>query len=78
MEIFLPNFSVIHPYTNTNPIMPKADSDEIHDSSSVVIFPELKGVSSDLNSSRFGPLKPIATPKMNAVMFTVQKRHEKL
>lgn len=78
IDIFLPSFSEIHPYTKVKPIVPNAVSDEIHDSSSLVIFPELKGVSFDLNSSRFGPLKPITTPKMKAVKFTAKIKHKKL
>lgn len=45
---------------------PNDGSDEIHDSSSVVIIPPSSGVSVDLKSSRFGPVKPITMPKMNA------------
>lgn len=56
---------------------PKPDNDEIHDSSSVVIFPDAKGVSSDLNSSKFGPVNPITIPKIKAVKFTVRLRKRK-
>lgn len=54
---------------------PKAESEDIHDSSSVVIFPESKGDASDLNNSRFGPGKPMTMPKMNAVKFTAMQNH---
>jgi hypothetical protein len=49
---------------------PKADNDEIHDSSSRVIFPDVNGVSSDLKRPKFGPVNPITIPKMNAVKLT--------
>lgn len=52
------------------PIAPKAASEEIQDSSSVVIFPEAKGVASDLKSSKLGPVNPITIPNMKAVRFT--------
>lgn len=52
-------------------MMPPNDIiEDIHDPSFVVIFPETKGDASDLKSSRLGPLKPIATPKIKAVIFT--------
>lgn len=49
---------------------PNADKEEIHDSSSDVIFPEAKGESSDLKSSKLGPVKPITIPNMKAVKLT--------
>lgn len=49
---------------------PKADRDEIQDSSSCVILPDVSGDSSDLKSSRFGPVNPMTIPNMNAVKFT--------
>lgn len=64
---FLPNFSEIYPNTRTNPMAPNADKELIHDSSSAVIAPDFKGEFSDLNSSKFGPVKPITIPNMNAV-----------
>lgn len=70
MAIFLPNCSENHPKGSTKAMPPKDESEDIQDSSFVVIFPELKGVASDLKSSRCGPGKPIETPKMKAVKFT--------
>lgn len=49
---------------------PKAASDEIHDTSSGVIFPDVNGESSDLKSSKFGPVNPITMPKIKAVKLT--------
>jgi hypothetical protein len=49
---------------------PKAANDEIHDSSSIVIFPDCNGVLSDLKSSKFGPVKPMTIPNIKAVKFT--------
>lgn len=70
IAVFLPNFSDNHPNTSVKPMAPNDASDEIHDSSSLSIFPDVSGVSSDLKSSKLGPVKPITIPKMNAVRFT--------
>lgn len=67
IAIFRPNFSEIHPKTNTKAMPPKEASDDIHDSSSLVMGSCFNGEFSDLNNCKFGPVKPITIPKMKAV-----------
>jgi hypothetical protein len=75
IAVFLPNLSDKKPKTKVNPMAPKDARDEIHDSSSAVIFPDGKGELSDLKSSKFGPVNPMTMPKMNAVRLTeIQKK----
>lgn len=68
--IFRPNLSESQPNRNTERD-PNIIIDPAHaDSSRVNLF--FNGVWSDCSSGKFGPIHPMTTPKINAVLWAVQ------
>lgn len=66
----------MYPKTRVKAIAPNDGKADIHEISSVVIFPPFRGVSSDLKSSIFGPVNPITIPNMKAVRLTENYNNE--
>lgn len=66
---FRPHFCVMYPYEIQPNKLPKANNDANHEASSIVIFPDGNGVSSDVSKTIVGDdqLLPIKTPIANTL-----------